>query len=150
MYSRLFAERVGNDEPVAVALDQVVARVTSGEVIVLRRCLQELGYLETFQLVIQNAITDFAGAERSEAIMDRGVEWLHLFVTIKELTEITKRLQNDLSTISMTMVKRVARELLQLRGDVYAEEARNIRIFVPHDYWMKGRDEYLEFERERN
>jgi nitrite reductase/ring-hydroxylating ferredoxin subunit len=150
MYTRLPTERIGYAEPVAVAFDQVVARVTAGEVIVLRRCLQELGYLETFQSVIRNAIAEFAGAERSEAVMARGVEWLHLFVTSKELTEITKRLQNDLSTVSMTMVKRVARELLQLTGDVYAEEARNIRIFVPHDHWMTGRDEYLEFERERN
>jgi hypothetical protein len=71
-------------------------------------------------------------------------------VTSKELTGVVKRLQADLSTVSMMTVKGVVRDLLQVKEDAYAEEARNIRVFVPQDTWMVGRDDYLEFERERS
>lgn len=150
MNTDLFAERIGYREPVAVPIDQVVARVTAGEVIVLRGCLQELGYLETFRSVIRDVFGSYIGTDKTEALMARGIEWLHLFVSSRELTEITKRLQNDLGTVSMMMVKRVARELLGVEADAYAEESRNIRIFVPQDSWLIGRDDYLQFERERN
>jgi nitrite reductase/ring-hydroxylating ferredoxin subunit len=146
----LVAERIGAKEAAAVPLHEVVARVTGGEVIVLRGCLQELDCLETFHSIIRNDVAAFIGAERAEAMLARGVEWLHLFVTSKELTEITKRLQADLSTLSMTMVKRVALEILQVQGDVYAEESSNVRIFVPHDSWVTGRGDYVKFEQERN
>ena len=150
MSTHLVAQRVGYGELAAVPLDQVVERVTAGEVFVLGGCLQELGYFDTFQSIIRDVIKACIGADRTDALMARGIEWLHLFVTSRELTEITKRLQTSLATASMMMVKSVARDLLGVKGDAYAEEARNIRIFVPQDSWIVGRDDYLEFERERN
>ena len=150
MNTRFAAERIGYEETAAVPLEQVVARVTAGEVIVLRGCLQELGYFETFQSIIRDVFEECIGAEKTETVMAKGIQWLHLFVNSKELTEITKRLQTDLSKVSMLMVKRVARDLLGVEGDAYAEESRNIRIFVPQDNFALGREDYLEFERERN
>jgi nitrite reductase/ring-hydroxylating ferredoxin subunit len=150
MNTWLLAECIGYEQPRAVPIDQVVARVTAGEVIVLRGCLQELGYFATFQSIIRNVFEAFIGADKADAVMAEGVQWLHLYVSSKQLTEITKRLQTDLGTVSMMMVKQVARDLLGVREDAYAEESRNIRIFVPQDSWAIGRDDYLQFERERN
>jgi len=150
MNTRLLAERIGYEEPQPVAIDQVVARVTAGEVIVLRGCLQELGYLEIFHSVIRKVFEAFIGADKTEAVMSRGIQSLHLFVSSTQLTEIAKRLQTELATISMMMVKKVARDLLGVKGDAYAEESRNIRIFVPQDTWAIGREDYLQFERERS
>jgi nitrite reductase/ring-hydroxylating ferredoxin subunit len=146
----LLAERIGHEEPVAVPLDQVVARVIAGEAIVLRGCLQQLGYMTVFRSIIGDAFASCIGKQKAEALMESGIQRLHEFASSRELTEITKRLQSDLGTLSMLMVKRVARELLGVKEDAYAEESRNIRIFVPQDSWAIGREDYLQFERERN
>ena len=146
----MLAERIGYEEPVAVPLDQVVARVTAGEAIVLRGCLQQLGYLDEFRSMIRDAFASHIGQEKAAALIESGIQCLHQFVSSSELTETTKQLQNDLGTLSMLMVKRVARELLGVKEDAYAEESRNIRIFVPQDSWAVGRKDYMQFERERN
>jgi nitrite reductase/ring-hydroxylating ferredoxin subunit len=148
--TNLLAERIGFEETQPVPVDEIVARVTAGEVIVLRKCLQELGCLSVFRSIVRNVIASLLGEERAGAIMAKGPEWLHLFVNSTELIEITKRLQAELSTVSMLMVKGVVRDLLQVKGEACAEESRNIRIFVPHDSWVIGRGDYLQFERERN
>ena len=150
MSTGFLAERIGFREVAAVPLDQVVDRVSAGEVIVLRRCLQELGYFGSFHSIIRQVLETYIGAERTEALMSQGVQWLHLFLNSKELTEIAKRLQPDFGTICLMMVKRVARDLLGVQGEAYAEESRNLRIFVPQDSWVTGQADYLEFERERS
>jgi nitrite reductase/ring-hydroxylating ferredoxin subunit len=150
MNTALIAERVGHGESAAVPMDQVVERVTAGEAIVLRRCLQATGYMEIFQSIIRKVLDDCIGPARSEAIMSQGVERLHQFAGSAELTEIAKRLQSDVATPAMMMVKTVARDVLGVPGDAYAEEARNIRIFVPQDNWAMGREDFLQFERERS
>ena len=149
MSDQLIAERTGTATPHPVRLHEVVDRVTAGEVIILRGCLQKLEYLETFQSIIRNVIVTVIDRNRADSVMARGVEHLHLFVNSHQLTEITKRLQSELSTIMMMMVKRVAREILSVEGDAYAEESRNLRIFIPQDTWVLGREEFLQFERER-
>jgi nitrite reductase/ring-hydroxylating ferredoxin subunit len=150
MNSHLYAERVGYGEVTAVRLDEVVERVTAGELIVLRGCLQALSYFDPIQSTIRNVLRKYMGDDRAEAVMAMGIQWLHRFVKSAELTEIAKQLQANLAELSMMLVKRAARELLDVRSDAYAEEARNVRIFVPQDSWALGREDYLEFERERS
>jgi nitrite reductase/ring-hydroxylating ferredoxin subunit/ectoine hydroxylase-related dioxygenase (phytanoyl-CoA dioxygenase family) len=150
MATELIAERIGPQPSESVPLHEVVDRVTAGEVIILRRCLQHTGFMDEFQSTTRNVFEQCLGAKKAAAIMSAGLEHLHRFVTSSELTEIAKRLQADLSVTSMLMVKRVARDVLGVQGDAYAEEARNVRIFVPQDQWTMGREDYLQFERERS
>lgn len=151
MNSHLYAERIGDRQGTSgVPLDEVVERVTAGQLIVLRGCLQALGYFDPIQSIIRDVLQKHIGPERAEAIMGAGIQWLHRFVKSGELTGIAKQLQAELAELSMMMMKRVARELLNVRSDAYAEEARNVRIFVPQDSWYIGREDYLEFERERS
>jgi hypothetical protein len=150
MNSHLYAERIGYREVTAIPLDEVVERVTAGDLIVLRGCLQALSYFDPIQSVIRDVLRKRIGPDRAEAAMAMGIQWIHRFVESGELTEIAKQLQVDMAELSMLLVKRVAREQLGVRSDAYAEEARNLRIFVPQDSWSLGREDYLQFERERN
>jgi nitrite reductase/ring-hydroxylating ferredoxin subunit len=88
--------------------------------------------------------------DRADKAMEAGPQKLHCFVDSKELTAITKQLQEALEQVTQVTVKRVARELLGVQGDAALEESRNVRIFIPQDAWAPGRDDYLQFKRERN
>lgn len=150
MISNVVAERIGYGEPERVSVGEVTRRVSAGEAIVLRECLQVLGYMEEFRSLIRRAVEPVIGMERALKVEAGGIEYLHRYVNSAELVQITKQLQADLTVISMQMVKRVVREVLGVEGEACAEESRNVRIFVPHDDWMHGREEFLDFERERN
>jgi hypothetical protein len=144
------AERIGYGEPVEIPLVGIVERVAAGEVIVLRGCLQELGYMQTIQSILWNAIARYAGTERAKAVRAKGYEWIHLFFKGREMTDLTVEFQNDLSTIFMMTVKPVVRELLGMEGEAFAVDPPNIRAFVPQDSWTDGREAYLQFERENS
>lgn len=150
MNTPLIAERIGYADSLAVPLSEVVERVNAGQVVVLRRCLQEIGYMDTFVSSIRRVFADCLGRKKAEAVIEKGIERLHEFVNSRQLTEIAKQLQAGLAVPAMMMVKKVARDVLGVQADAYAEEARNIRIFVPQDNWAKGREDFLQFERERN
>jgi nitrite reductase/ring-hydroxylating ferredoxin subunit len=144
------AELIGYGEPVEVPVEGIVERVTAGDVIVLRGCLQELGYLRAIHAIIWNAIARYAGIERAKAVRGKGYEYLHLFFDGKETTDLAAEFQSDLSTIFMMTVKRIVREVLGIEGEAFAEDAPNIRAFVPQDRWTDGREAFLQFEREKS
>src|SRR5882724_12162041 len=105
MNSHLYAERIGDPEGASgVPPDEVVERVTAGELIVLRGCLQGLGYFDPIQSIVRDVLRKHIGPERAEAIMAAGIQWLHRFVNSGELTVIAKQLQADLAEFSMMMV----------------------------------------------
>lgn len=150
MNTLLIAERIGQGEPVSVPLPEIVERVTAGDVIILRRCLQEIGYMNPFLAAVRRILVGCLGRRKGEAVIEKGIERLHEFVSSRQLTEIAKQLQSDLAVPAMMMVKQVVRDVLGVQDEAYAEEARNVRIFVPQDNWAKGREDFLKFERERN
>lgn len=150
MNTRLIAQRIGLGDTVAVPLSEVVERVTAGEVIILRRCLQEAGFMDTFLAVIRRVLADCVDRKNAEAVIQKGLERLHEFVNSRQLAEIAKQLQAGLAAPGMMMVKKVARDVLGVQEEAYAEEPGNIRVFVPQDNWAKGREDFLQFERERS
>ena len=71
MSTDVVAERIGHEVTAEVPLDQVVERVTAGEVIVLNGCLQALGYFETFQSIIRDVFAACIGPDRTAPLADK-------------------------------------------------------------------------------
>ena len=122
-------------------------RVCSGEIFVVRGCLQQLGLMDEFRETSISGIRRVAGDEVADSIQHEGLEFIHRHCDIEQIAKITDELSHLAQPKSRSWVSTIAKDLLNLSKRFYFERSPNIRFITPYDHMAKGLKALEEFAR---
>jgi nitrite reductase/ring-hydroxylating ferredoxin subunit len=144
-YSNITAKSVGLGYTESVTLDQVSKRVMNGEVIVIPKCMQAIGFFERMKEATLEAIRETIGESKAAQIREKGFEAIHEIITLDELIAISSRTYLVFHSLAPSLSKLLVKEIFQSKQPFYLEESPNVRFYVPYDVTVENKKEFSKF-----
>jgi predicted O-linked N-acetylglucosamine transferase (SPINDLY family)/nitrite reductase/ring-hydroxylating ferredoxin subunit len=129
-------------------VDRLATGLKSGEIFVVRNCLQAIGALAPLRAMIFEAIEAVSGPPARAKAELQGLTRLHDFIPIDQLMQLNPLMKQRARLIAAPIVAGLAR-LLRLGPDVHFEDTPNVRIFVPHDVGVEYEEELRAYSKRR-
>ncbi len=141
----LTAKRIGVEHTETIPLQNINECVMSGEVIVVPRCLQAIGYFKRLQEASLEGIRQAAGEEKAAQVRNKGFETLHEVITLDELPLVNARTYETVRSLAPVLSRVLVEEVFQQEKPFYYEEYPNVRFHVPYDVPVKRKKEFSDF-----
>ncbi len=145
----LRAESVGFEHTELIPLCEITQRVIDGEIIVVPRCMQAIGYFEQLKQASLEGIRRVVGQEKAAQVEREGFEAIHSVIDADELIPITDCTYEIFGSIAPILVKKVVQEVLLRDRPFYYEAYPNVRFHVPYDVGVQKKQKFSEFLQRR-
>jgi nitrite reductase/ring-hydroxylating ferredoxin subunit len=123
------------------SIDSVIPRTLAGELIIVRRGMQDLELFDqTVDLVI-NSIEAVCGLEVAAAVKNDGVEKIHLHVGLDQVEAVYAKARVELA-LKMPAVTAKTFEKLGVSEDFFIHNASLIRLMMPFDVMKSKQKEF--------
>ena len=126
----------------------LAGRLFQGEVVVLRRCLQNYGAYEPLVQASLVGIREELGVPIAERVEQEGFERIHEFVAPEALPALTKGVYERICVLAPQLLPRLAGGVLGLDRSFYFERRPNVRFHIPFDQAKSHREQFDRFARE--
>lgn len=123
------------------SVGSVISRTLAGELVIVRKGMQELQLFDqTIDLVLQS-IEDVCGAEVAKAVKHDGVENIHLHVSLDQVEAVYAKARVELA-LKMPAVTAKTFEHLGVNEDFFIHDASLIRLMMPFDVMKSKQKEF--------
>lgn len=136
---------VENKQAETIPHQNLKERLMSGEVIVVSKCLQTIGYFERMQEVTLEGIRQAVGEEKAKQVRDKGFEAFHEIITLEELPLVSDRTYETVRAIAPELSRLLVKEIFQQDKPFYYEKYPNVRFHVPYDVVVQKKNEFGKF-----
>ena len=119
--------------PIYSPIIPIWARVLNGEILVVRRGLQQIGIYEQITRMSAEALFSSVAPHVVTEVLKNGFERIHEFVKGDELFQIYDRLGQAMEPLAPKLGKLLSREILGWRLPIFVERRPNVRLQVPFD-----------------
>lgn len=136
----LRAERISLDGIEPVPLREIKKRVFRGEVIVVHKCLQAIGWLDKMEATSLTGIRSALGEAAAAAVARKGLQFLHEAIDPDDLPWLMKSLYEHYRPLTPVLARKVLHNALGINRGFYYEETVNVRFHVPFDFAAKNND----------
>jgi nitrite reductase/ring-hydroxylating ferredoxin subunit len=123
----------------------LAARVLAGEVVVVRRCMQQLGLIEELREASLQGIRETAGSEVADRVASLGFEMIHECVGAEQIPAITDRVYEIVSRKAAGWLLQLVPKVFGRREPFYFEREPNVRFLIPHANSLGQSALYREF-----
>jgi len=113
-------------------------RIKSGEVFVIRNCLQHLGLLDGMLATSMEGIRRVVGGEVADQVQHEGIEHIHRFMDIARIAEVTNVIYDLAKEKTASWVAKIAPAILNSEKAYFFESSPGIRFITPYDYMVEG------------
>lgn len=120
-------------------------RILDGEVVVLRRALQQSGLYDAFVQATLKGIRSVIGDEKTYAVERDGFDRIHERVTPAEIPAVTDAVYEVMTAMAHTALQALTSRLFADAGVFYFERSPNVRFHIPYDLAANQRTEYRQF-----
>ncbi|MUG99153.1 Rieske 2Fe-2S domain-containing protein [Scytonema sp. UIC 10036] len=135
----LTAKSIGVENTEFIPLDKIAERVMCGEVIVVSKCLQTIGYFERIKEASLEAIRQAVGEEKATQIRDKGFEALHRVIDLDEIPSVSNCSYEIIRALAPALARDLVKKVFQKQTPFYFEESPNVRFHIPFDVVEKRR-----------
>jgi nitrite reductase/ring-hydroxylating ferredoxin subunit len=125
--------------PEVVPQSEIVGRLTRGEVIVLKRGLQELRVFDPIQEATFAAIRERFGEEAERNVRACGFEKIHTVLDGAQLETLWREVHGRMQQEQLRFCKRIGQELMGVKKPFYLQDAFLVRFFTPQDVVHQNR-----------
>ncbi|QFS50343.1 Rieske 2Fe-2S domain-containing protein [Nostoc sphaeroides] len=130
----------------SIAQEKIAERVLCGEVIIVRQCLQGIGYFEHLQQIILEGIRQTAGEEKAKQLKNKGFEAFHEVINLEELPSVMGMSYQLVRALTPDLAKQLVKQVFQQQKAFYFEEESNVRFHIPYDIVRQRITEYSKFQ----
>ncbi len=123
----------------------ILTRVLSGEVIVLRGCMSRTGLIEEMSAASLQGIEEVAGSEAAERIKREGFQRIHQWVGAEQIPILTDHVYEIVTQKAGGWLLRMVPEVFGERTPFYFEREPNVRFLLPHGLSQAHRASYHQF-----
>ncbi len=114
------------------ARDSVLPRALSGELVIIRQCLQSLEVFDQIRNMLVRSVGEVCGEAAADQVRSEGPEQIHQHVGIDRIEKIYARIRSDLAGKMPAIMARMFR-LFGAEDPFYIHDASLIRMMVPYD-----------------
>lgn len=141
----LQAKSVGLEYTESVPDCEISDRVRRGEVIVIPRCMQTLGYFEQLKEASLEGIRQVVGEKQAALVKEAGFEAIHTIIELDKLTSIVRCSYKIFQSLVPVLSRIVVEKVFQTKKPFYFEEEPNVRFHIPYDVAVKRKEELCKF-----
>lgn len=113
--------------------ENMAERLMTGEIFVIRRCLQRLGIFDEITDTSLDGIRTIAGEDAAATVEHEGFEKIHRFADLDQIDAIIDKVYKDLARKGPDWVAKIAPDLLGITKPYYFERLPNVRFHIPYD-----------------
>ncbi len=121
------------DDAPTDARGDLATRVKAGEVVVVPRLLQRIGWMDRILEICRDELVELLGAAGADAVMAARFQRLHEQVGVEDLFVLNRRLMARMRAVAPLLVRDFAHQIAGRRG-TFAECYPNVRTIVPQDF----------------
>lgn len=125
----------------------LVPRILDGEVIVLRRGLQQAGVYESLVEASLQGIRAGAGDATANEVRHGGFDRIHEWVTPAEIPSVTDAVYKVVTPMAHRILQRLIPRIFPEGGNYYFERSPNVRFHIPYDLAARHKREFDKFTR---
>jgi nitrite reductase/ring-hydroxylating ferredoxin subunit len=123
----------------------LVRRILGGEVLVVRRGLQQAAVFEPIVDATLNGIREAAGEETVEKVRQGGFDRIHEWVKPGDLPALTDAVSKALTPKAHVLLQGLIPRLFPGCGTFYYERNPNVRFHIPYDLAIRHQREFNKF-----
>ena len=123
------------------SIDSVIARTLAGELIVVRKGMQDLELFDQSVDLVINSIDAVCGSDVAAAVKRDGVEKIHVHVALDQVEAVYANARVELA-LKMPAVTAKTFESLGVKQDFYVHDASLIRLMMPYDVMKSKQKEF--------
>tara|TARA_R110001583_G_scaffold59071_6_gene175784 strand:+ start:1276 stop:2613 length:1338 start_codon:yes stop_codon:yes gene_type:complete len=123
------------------SIDSVIARTLAGELIVVRKGMQDLELFDQSVDLVINSIEAVCGSDVAAAVKRDGVEKIHVHVALDQVEAVYANARVELA-LKMPAVTAKTFESLGVKQDFYVHDASLIRLMMPYDVMKSKQKEF--------
>ena len=123
------------------SIDSVIARTLVGELIVVRKGMQDLELFDQSVDLVINSIEAVCGSDVAAAVKRDGVEKIHVHVALDQVEAVYANARVELA-LKMPAVTAKTFESLGVKQDFYVHDASLIRLMMPYDVMESKQKEF--------
>jgi nitrite reductase/ring-hydroxylating ferredoxin subunit len=140
-------------EPIEVRnlgeFSDLVRRILDGEVVVVRRALQQAGVFELLTEATVEGIRAAGGDETAEKVRQCGFDRIHEWVKPADLPALTDAVSKVITPIGHASLQALIPKLFPESGTYYYERNPNVRFHIPYDLAVRHQREFNKFAEKR-
>jgi nitrite reductase/ring-hydroxylating ferredoxin subunit len=129
------------DEEHQCSIDSVIPRILAGELIIVRKGMQDLELFDQSVDLVINSIEAVCGSEVAAAVKNEGVEKIHLHVGLDQVEAVYAKARVELA-LKMPAVTAKTFEKLGIAQDFFIHDASLIRLMMPFDIMKSKQKEF--------
>ncbi|AFZ19836.1 Rieske 2Fe-2S domain-containing protein [Allocoleopsis franciscana] len=141
----LTAKSIGFEHIHSIPLHEINDRVMRGEIVVMPKCLQAMGYFERLKEATLEAICQAVGEAKAAQVRSKGFEAIHEIINLDELVAISNSSYDVIRSLAPGLSKAVVKEIFQRKQPFYFEESPNVRFHIPYDVVVERKKEFSQF-----
>ncbi len=134
-----------NNHTESIPQEKIAERVLCGEIIIVRQCLQSIGYFESLQEASLKGISQATSQEKAARLKKKGFEAFHEVINLDELPSVTHNTYEVVRSIAPKVASKLVKEVFQQEKAFYFEEYPNVRFHIPYDIVVQKKDEFNTF-----
>lgn len=123
------------------SVDSVIARTLAGELVIVRKGMQDLELFDQSVDLVINSIEAVCGLDVAEAVKRDGVESIHLHVGLDQVEAVYAKARVELA-LKMPAVTAKTFEKLGVKQDFFIHDASLIRLMMPFDVMKSKQKEF--------
>lgn len=139
------AKSVGLEHTESVPVYEIYDRVRRGEVIVVSKCLQGIGYFDQLREASLEGIHQVVGEEKAARVREDGFEAIHTIIDIDELDSVVNSTYEVFRALAPALSRSLVQKLFQTEKPFYFEEYPNVRFHIPYDVVVRRKEEFSKF-----
>lgn len=111
----------------------LASRILNGEIVVLRRCLQQAGVYDGIVKATTDGIRTVVGADKAAAVARDGFDRIHATVTPSEIPPVTDAIYKEITARAHADLNALVPRIFPEASEYYFERSPNVRFHLPFD-----------------
>jgi len=131
---------IPGDHSVGLPPTDVVQRIESGDVLLIRRAFQQVGLWDDIQETLWGAFEEALGHDTAGRLRGIGLESMHQLLTGEQIKRCNELAHLRLNSITRSYVPRLVRNALGYSGPGFYDQNSVIRFYVPIAFHKSNRE----------
>jgi nitrite reductase/ring-hydroxylating ferredoxin subunit/ectoine hydroxylase-related dioxygenase (phytanoyl-CoA dioxygenase family) len=124
-------------------------RILNGEIVVLRRCLQQAGLYDGISQASVDGIRSVVGADKAAAVARDGFDRIHESVTPSEIPPVTDAIYKAITARAHADLNALVPRIFPEASHYYFERSPNVRFHLPYDVVADYQRAFKDFTHKR-
>jgi len=121
--------------------DSILPRILSGQLVIVRQCLQGLGIFESLRDLVIDGVSEVCGQSTADRLRRDGVEQIHQHVEADRIMEIYMRTRRVLAEKMPSITAQMFRQA-GAQDRFYVHDSSLIRLMLPYDVQKQKQREF--------